>query len=108
RQDACKPHAWMRAFLQSKTWLTITCKLAALTESVDSFAMHFCHRRRKNAKNLRLKETLKKYLVCPNCASSLEFSDTECEGAEIITGGIHCSDCSQTWPIMRGVPRFAA
>ena len=54
-----------------------------------------------------MKETLKKYLVCPNCAASLEFSDTEREGAEIITGSMHCAACRKTWPIVRGVPRFA-
>jgi SAM-dependent methyltransferase len=69
---------------------------------------HFCHGRGKNAKNQRLKETLKKYLSCPDCARPLEFSETEREGAEIISGTIHCSVCGKQWPIVRGVPRFAA
>jgi uncharacterized protein YbaR (Trm112 family) len=54
-----------------------------------------------------LKETLKKYLSCPDCATALEFSETEREGPEIISGTIHCSACGKTWPIIRGVPRFA-
>jgi uncharacterized protein YbaR (Trm112 family) len=62
----------------------------------------------KNAKNQRLKETLKKYLSCPDCGRPLEFSETEREGAEIISGTIHCSGLRKQWPIVRGVPRFAA
>src|ERR1041385_1770306 len=70
-------------------------------------SFRFCHGRGKNAKNQRLKETLKKYLFCPDCATPLEFSETEREGAEIISGTIHCSNCGKSWPIIRGVPRFA-
>ena len=38
---------------------------------------------------------------------ALDFSQTETDGAEIITGGIHCLNCGKSWPIVRGVPRFA-
>ncbi|MDX6444228.1 MAG: hypothetical protein QOH71_1302 [Blastocatellia bacterium] len=32
----------------------------------------------------------------------------EREGAEIIEGQLSCAACAQTWPITRGVPRFAS
>ena len=68
----------------------------------------FCHHSRKNVKNHSLKETLKKYLSCPACQGALEISATEHEDNEIITGAIRCSSCGHDWPIIRGVPRFAA
>lgn len=39
---------------------------------------------------------------------ALEFSQTETDGAEVITGAINCLNCGKSWPIVRGVPRFAA
>jgi SAM-dependent methyltransferase len=35
-------------------------------------------------------------------------SASEREGAEIIEGQLSCAACAQTWPITRGVPRFAS
>lgn len=55
-----------------------------------------------------MKETLNQYLSCPACERALEVSATEREGNEIITGVIRCSSCPRDWPIVRGVPRFAA
>lgn len=35
------------------------------------------------------------------------LSTAEREGEQIITGQLSCADCPRTWPIVRGVPRFA-
>jgi len=56
-----------------------------------------------------LKETLIQYLVCPSCAAAVRIGPAVVrEQTEIIEGTLNCESCDNTWPIVRGVPRFAA
>ena len=56
-----------------------------------------------------MKEKLIQYLVCPSCAATIRISSIVArEQAEIIEGTLNCQSCDHTWPIVRGVPRFAA
>jgi SAM-dependent methyltransferase len=54
-----------------------------------------------------MKESLLPYLACPECAGDLSLHIEGREGAEIISGSLQCSACQNTWPVVRGVPRFA-
>jgi len=54
-----------------------------------------------------LKEKLVSYLVCPACDGSLTLSVSHAEDAEIIEGELRCSACVSSFPIARGIPRFA-
>ena len=58
-----------------------------------------------------MKEKLVSYLVCPACPggpnASLNLSVSRAEDAEIIEGELRCSACASSFPITRGIPRFA-
>ena len=54
-----------------------------------------------------MKEKLVSYLVCPACDGSLSLSVSRAEDAEIIEGELRCSACALSFPITRGIPRFA-
>lgn len=54
-----------------------------------------------------MKEKLVSYLVCPACDGSLTLSVSRTEDAEIIEGELRCSACASSFPITRGIPRFA-
>lgn len=58
-----------------------------------------------------MKEKLVSYLVCPACAgssnASLSLSVSRVERAEIIEGELRCRACASSFPITRGIPRFA-
>lgn len=55
-----------------------------------------------------MKEKLLQYLACPTCAGEIRLHETGVrDGEEILEGRLTCSDCSQAFPIVRGVPRFA-
>jgi len=57
----------------------------------------------------RMKSRLIQYLACPACKSSVTLASiTSTEGDEIIGGDLKCAGCSAIFPILRGVPRFAA
>lgn len=55
-----------------------------------------------------MKEKLLQYLACPSCAGAISLASAEREIEEIITGQLSCGSCAQSWPIVRGVPRFAS
>ena len=56
-----------------------------------------------------MKETLIQYLVCPSCTGAIRIGSVVArEQSEIIAGSLNCESCDNTWPIVRGVPRFAA
>jgi SAM-dependent methyltransferase len=55
-----------------------------------------------------VKERLLQYLSCPSCAGTISLSSDKREAEEIIQGQLACSACSRSWPIVRGVPRFAS
>lgn len=54
-----------------------------------------------------MKEKLVSYLVCPACDGSLTPSISRAEDVEIIEGELRCSTCASSFPITRGIPRFA-
>jgi ubiquinone/menaquinone biosynthesis C-methylase UbiE/uncharacterized protein YbaR (Trm112 family) len=53
-----------------------------------------------------MKTSALKVLVCPSCKSELKLHAHHTSGAEIMDGNLRCSTCAQTYPIVRGVPRF--
>jgi SAM-dependent methyltransferase len=63
----------------------------------------------ENAKNQTvLKEALKQYLCCPSCLGTITIASVaRREQEEIIEGQLSCAACARTWPVVRGVPRFA-
>jgi SAM-dependent methyltransferase len=54
-----------------------------------------------------MKRRLLDYLRCPTCASELSLESRIVEDSEIIEGGLTCETCARSFPILRGVPRFA-
>ncbi|HET9527539.1 MAG TPA: methyltransferase domain-containing protein [Pyrinomonadaceae bacterium] len=54
-----------------------------------------------------MKEKLLSYLLCPACEGSLQLSVSRVEDAEIIEGELRCPACDLSFPITRGIPRFA-
>jgi SAM-dependent methyltransferase len=54
-----------------------------------------------------MKESLLKYLQCPDCGGALELSVTKTEELEIMEGELSCRAGSHHYPITRGIPRFA-
>ena len=56
-----------------------------------------------------MKRRLLDYLRCPSCAGGIILASVAVtEDAEIIQGQLGCEACARTFPIIRGVPRFAA
>jgi SAM-dependent methyltransferase len=55
-----------------------------------------------------MKERLLQYLACPSCQDALRIQDVgKKDGIEILDGNLQCSKCGASFPIVRGVPRFA-
>jgi SAM-dependent methyltransferase len=54
-----------------------------------------------------MKERLLEYLDCPSCKGEIESDVTTSEGGEIMEGQLACARCTQSFPIIRGIPRFA-
>src|SRR2546423_5718144 len=55
-----------------------------------------------------MKERLLQYLACPSCGDSIQLQDIlRKEEIEIIDGLLACAGCAGTFPIVRGIPRFA-
>jgi SAM-dependent methyltransferase len=55
-----------------------------------------------------LKKKLLDYLACPSCEGAIKLSAvTQEDGIEILNGILTCDSCAKTFPITRGVPRFA-
>lgn len=56
-----------------------------------------------------MKDRLLQYLACPKCAAAITIASADKrEDAEILEGQLACTSCALTWPIVRGVPRFAS
>jgi SAM-dependent methyltransferase len=56
-----------------------------------------------------MKRKLLDFLKCPSCAGTIVLqSVAHEEGVEILEGVLACSSCARTYPIVRGVPRFAS
>lgn len=55
-----------------------------------------------------MKRKLLDYLKCPACTDAVNLAAVmETDGAEVIEGQLACASCKQTYPISRGIPRFA-
>ena len=55
-----------------------------------------------------MKRKLLDYLSCPSCAGALRLASiAQLEDSEIIEGQLACQSCGRSFPILRGVPRFA-
>lgn len=56
-----------------------------------------------------MKESLLKYLVCPDCRTPLALSAVlKSEGKEIMEGTLGCPACAVSFPVSGGVPRILA
>ena len=55
-----------------------------------------------------MKERLLQFLACPSCSGAISLQTEEREAEEIIAGRLSCGSCACSWPIVRGVPRFAS
>jgi SAM-dependent methyltransferase len=53
-----------------------------------------------------LKFSLLPLLSCPTCRHGFDIHHETCEGSEITAGNLICQGCDDTFPIIRGVPRF--
>lgn len=45
--------------------------------------------------------------MCPSCEGTLDLSISKSEDAEIMEGALRCASCASSFPITRGIPRFA-
>jgi SAM-dependent methyltransferase len=55
-----------------------------------------------------MKRTLLNYLACPVCGGDIKLKSVSAEeGIEILTGDLQCALCAKSFPIVRGIPRFA-
>ena len=54
-----------------------------------------------------MKFSLLEILACPNCNSNLEChtEDSDSQG-DVFTGQLKCLKCENTFPVIRGIPRF--
>ena len=55
-----------------------------------------------------MKRSLLNYLACPVCGGHINLATISAEeGIEILSGELQCASCPKSFPIVRGVPRFA-
>src|SRR5713226_4818446 len=54
-----------------------------------------------------MKKRLLHWLRCPHCKGDLGLSVQREEEGEILEGELSCNSCARTFPILRGIPRFA-
>lgn len=56
-----------------------------------------------------MKQRLLEYLACPACGGEIRLlSVAKRDARDILEGDLDCADCASHFPIVRGVPRFAA
>lgn len=55
-----------------------------------------------------MRERVLSLLACPRCGGALVSHPTERDGDHILSGAVDCPPCAASYPILRGVPRFAA
>src|SRR5262245_55112232 len=55
-----------------------------------------------------MRRRLLQWLVCPRCHEPLTLEAKEEAAEEIIEGSLACAKCHQTFPIVRGIPRFVS
>jgi SAM-dependent methyltransferase len=55
-----------------------------------------------------MKRKLLDYLRCPSCAGAIRLAlASQMDAAEIMEGQLSCDSCARSFPIVRGIPRFA-
>ncbi|HYS04833.1 MAG TPA: methyltransferase domain-containing protein [Candidatus Dormibacteraeota bacterium] len=54
-----------------------------------------------------MKPSLLEHLACPSCHGRFDLAASSSQGAEVMEGVLRCRDCRATYPVRRGVPRFA-
>jgi len=55
-----------------------------------------------------MKRSLLAYFACPSCAGEIKLNSVLADDAtDIFSGELQCASCGKTFPIMRGIPRFA-
>jgi SAM-dependent methyltransferase len=54
-----------------------------------------------------VKPSLLEHLACPSCHGHLELTVALSQGAEVMEGDLRCRTCDSSYPVRRGVPRFA-
>ena len=52
-----------------------------------------------------MKRSATEYFVCPLCHGDLEVRSED--GGEVMSGSIVCKRCNRSYPVERGIPRFA-
>jgi SAM-dependent methyltransferase/uncharacterized protein YbaR (Trm112 family) len=55
-----------------------------------------------------VKRHLVNLLCCPDCKGDLTLVDDTPTQSEVGAGGLLCAPCNQTFPIVRGIPRFVS
>ena len=55
-----------------------------------------------------MKESLMRYLACPGCMGPLALAVEVRDGQEVEGGRLDCQACPAAYPIINGIPRFAA
>ncbi len=55
-----------------------------------------------------MKNSLLKYLVCPDCSRPLTLHVKETEQNEVKTGKLSCASCRKAYPIVNFIPRFVS
>src|SRR4051812_33257271 len=53
-----------------------------------------------------MKKSLLKLIECRKCKVDFSLQATELDGEEIMSGSLSCPSCKQSFPILKGVPRF--
>ena len=53
-----------------------------------------------------MKRELMDILCCPACKKDLELTVEEEKDGEIITGNLHCKNCSRDFPIEEAIPNM--
>lgn len=53
-----------------------------------------------------MRQSLLDYLACPYCSSPLAVEPGEIDGEEIMTGALTCSQCTDRYAIVGGIPRM--
>jgi uncharacterized protein YbaR (Trm112 family) len=54
-----------------------------------------------------VKPSLLEHLACPACHGGLDLAGAVSRGAEVMDGELRCRGCRASFPVRRGVPRFA-
>lgn len=54
-----------------------------------------------------MKQRLLQYLACPTCGGDFDLDVRTWDGAEVVEATLLCSGCGASFPVTRGIPRFA-